>query len=377
MMNRNISTNFLFNSSVNYSIETAPPSSFQHTDNPPSYPVPLLISNVTISFLIILINTFVIFITLHRRVLLTHPSMWLLLSLSVCDVMRGIGIVLILTLETFFKSEKDMFALAYRIAVDVFNAFTIKSSVIHLCGVTLDRYLALSKTYSYKTIVTTLSVSRFLLGCWLFSFLASAVQLTWLYPVRDEQITLEMSQFDIWYSVVTFILFLAMPTVFIASLFVSIFIKIRHIMSRVIESTQININKASKQQLRILYSFFVMFLCFSVLVMPYFSLRLLIDVQLWRQEHIYINPNVYHFTFLLKNITSILNPMFYAGQSQQYRNESRRFVTECARCVIRAFQCHNKETKTKTEKIEMIVNESGYVNRVTQNKRPMVKMTSV
>lgn len=296
------------------------------------YPVELLVSNFTISAVVIILNSVFIITFLHRENQ-SSPSSLLLLSLSICDIMRGTGIALVLVAELNldFKFPESPAAVAYRIFVDIFNAFTIKSSLIHLCGITGDRFIALSRSYTYKSIVSRSRVKRFIYVGWVVAFFAATIQLAWLYPILDNSTDdlLEMSKFDIIYSIISFILFLALPTIVLGTIFINMFTRIRKIMSKIEDSTQMTFYKASRKQLRILNSFFMMYLCFTVLVVPYFSLRLYIDVKMWTGEGIHIHPSVFAVAYMCKNVTSILNPLLYIGRCQKFRKESKELLCGC------------------------------------------------
>lgn len=324
------------------------------------YSSELLIVNCIISISIIAMNllVFSVFLLRKKTVLIT-PSNWLLVSLSFCDLLKGIGVILILVKDENpqLKNPNSTFGFIYRILVDVYNTFIIESIVLHLCGLTLDRHIALFHTYKYDSIVTLKNVSRYILFCWVFSFAASSIQFTWLYDIMaGNHCTWHIKQiasYEIWYSLASFIVFLALPTVLLGIAFSGMFMKIRCIISRLPESNIRRTHSVSSRQIRVLYAFGSMYLCFSVLVMPYFSLRLALDIInwiTWREKKPKIDPLVFHITAISKNLTSLINPLLYAGTCPKFQAVFKQIICAGFSCYSRHFR---RQTTQKPLVLEM------------------------
>ena len=88
---------------------------------------------------------------------------------------------------------------------------------------------------------------------------------------------------------------------------------------RITETTQFKAEKVSNRQLRVLYVFSTMYVCFGILVMPYFTLRLILDISTWKGSRISIHPALYHIMYMSKNVTSLINPLLYVGTCPQYQ----------------------------------------------------------
>ena len=96
-------------------------------------------------------------------------------------------------------------------------AFTVKAIVIHLCGITLDRFISIFYALRYKAIVTVKNLHIFIALAWFISFFASIIQMSWLYeyvffariPENDNQI----AKIETLYSVCVFVIFLVIPLI--------------------------------------------------------------------------------------------------------------------------------------------------------------------
>ena len=68
----------------------------------------------------------------------------------------------------------------YRIFVDIANAFILKNIALHLCGLTLDRYLVMFRPFKYVSMVNKRSVLCYVSLVWIFSFSVAGLQCSWL-----------------------------------------------------------------------------------------------------------------------------------------------------------------------------------------------------
>ena len=237
----------------------------------------------------------------------------LLLSLWICNTMSGVSVILTSLNNLFptFGQPNFLTALTFRIVVDIFATFIVIATVMHLCGITLDRYISLFYTYSYKTIVCVRTVRSYIGVSWIVAFTASSIQWIWLYKILTNNEMNMLNDIEIWYSVATFTIFLAIPTITLAVGYVKMFIEIRSVVKRTTVS-HLEISSASSKKRRVIYVFSLMYLTFGILTMPYFSLRLWIDLHFWKTGEEIINGRIaVRSMVLLRHLTSVINAVLY------------------------------------------------------------------
>lgn len=289
-----------------------------------------VIARFIVSVIIIAVNS--LFVGLYcwrRRRLLKVPSDRLLFSLTICDFLTGISVTLsaICNVYRTLTDKGSSIGVTFRIMEDCYTLFLVISVVMHFCGVTIDRYIALFYALSYKSVVTTKSVNYYIAFSWTVPLIASSIPLMWLYRVIRGQVhphDLDMiSNIEIWYSMTAFAIFLAIPMILLATVFLAMFVEIR----RLIRSPpgRSTVTRCWSRQRRVISAFCLMYFTFLILAMPYFSLRLWIDICFWREHAIEyrLNINVVRLTIITKNITSIVNPIFYQTVSPELRNTLR------------------------------------------------------
>lgn len=238
-----------------------------------------------ISVSIIAINGFLIAVQhWKRRSLESVHSNQLLFSLWICNAQHGIALILttITHYVPAFENPQTSYGFAYRIMVDIYATFLVKTNVMLLCGITMDRYISIFHALQYKTIVTKTSTWIYIVVSWVLSFVSSSLQWFWLFRiVRGDVIAEEefesISPVEFWYSVVAFLIFLAFPLSAQAVAFIEMHFEIRRIVRKTpphhLEKTAMSARKR-----KAVYVFGSMYLTFLILVMPYFSLRLVLDV---------------------------------------------------------------------------------------------------
>lgn len=276
-----------------------------------------------LSLLIIVVNTCIISIycSRRRRTLTILPNR-LLLSLSICELQTGFSILLNITCN-MFRSE----TLIYRVLTDIYTTFLVKTVVLHLCGITLDRWLSLFYAMTYQSIVTKKFISRFVMISWGVPLFISILQFTWLHIVickqPNEKLMVLVSRIEVWYSLLTFIFFVALPMVLLGTAFVAMIAEIRRLL-HCTPGQHMMIAQLPRQR-RVLYIFCAIYVTFLVLAMPYFALRLANDIHYWRDDDMHIDKSLVYFAILLKNLASAINPVLYASTTSKLCALAMRF----------------------------------------------------
>lgn len=262
----------------------------------------------------------------RRRKLLNLRSNELLLSLWICNFTTGISVVLTTVINVIPSLEKPHTSgtYTYRIMVDIFATAVVKATVMHLCGITLDRYISIFCAYSYKTIVTVKSIRGYIALSWIIPILASSIQWAWLHKaVEGDGVSSAEDEYlndtEIWYSLASFAIFLAVPLSMLAVAYLKMFIEIRRIV-RYTPRHHLELSSVSAKKRKVIYVFSLMYLTFVILAMPYFSLRLWIDVVFWKTGvELRINRIVVHSTEVMKHLTAIITTVLYTVTSPEIR----------------------------------------------------------
>lgn len=279
-----------------------------------------LIANSTLAALIILVNLIVFLMFRFKPRLTEKPSNHLLQSLSACDLVSGIVVVLHIIIGQY--PGIDSFAI--RVGADILKTWLVESSALHLVFITGDRALSLFYALRYRDIVTRRSIKMLIVWIWLVPFLTSACQLLYLYPYfNDKQLSEEMEEnianVEVIYSIVSFIVYMLIPLVIMFLAFFSMFYEIKKLLLRTPSTGQLPTPRVSWQQRRVIYIFGAMYMCFVFLAIPYFTLRVYIDIQMWKNKEIAVSRTTLEILYVLKTATSLFNPLLYSGLNREFR----------------------------------------------------------
>ena len=276
----------------------------------------LFVPKVIIILLILITNVFMFYLVFNNKnTLIQAPSNLLIISLSVSHFLAG----LVLLGKTLLKSQVHRTKSAkYRIIMEILMTFCVKATLLHLCGITFDRSISLFYALRYNAIVTKKKLTSYIIFTWLIAFLASAVQLFWLYDYiflervpRNEKMVMEIEK---WYSVIVFVIVSGLILV-LGVLFTLMFMEVRKILFRHQEiSGERNLTRYNCMKQRgVLYMFGLMHLLFTLTVMPYFTVRLVFDLKLY-----HIPKVMYTVMGLLKETVNFLNPLLYITRNHDF-----------------------------------------------------------
>ena len=124
-------------------------------------------------------NTSTCLVVFHARSLREKPSSWLLSSLAVCDLFALLLPLMYLILLYDLQAACNV----SRYFMPLFSALLF-TNIMHICLLSVDRYIAILRPLRYNEIVTTKRVKRALVIAW-FSPFASACIFPLVYS--DEQ----------------------------------------------------------------------------------------------------------------------------------------------------------------------------------------------
>ncbi|XP_066932214.1 histamine H2 receptor-like [Clytia hemisphaerica] len=289
-----------------------------------------------ISIFIIFINGSVCYLFVSQAALKIKASNNLLHSLSVADFLSGLTIIIhILMIQGVINTEP----LAVRLAADFFTTFTTTTVIVHLVVITVDRAISLFQALHYVNLVTKSFIKRVIVCIWLFPLLTTLVQLAYLYPLFQGEGNISMKDEDhiikceMWYSILIFIIYMATPFLSMGILFMAMFREITKLLRRTPSA-----NASNRQQKRVLCIFGCMYICFVILALPYFALRLYIDIQAALDNEININETVYETLYVFKTLTSLCNPLLYTLLNREIRSIGRLWFSRRRQCFRKTLE---------------------------------------
>lgn len=255
------------------------------------------ISRFTVSFFTILLNSTLVCFFCREKKLRGTATKTLLFSLAICDLITGF----IVCVQTVCYRWRQILRVEVVITVDSFRLFITKVYVMHLCGLTLDRYVSLFCALRYKAIVTKPRKLFYMILAWLIPFVFTSVRVVWL---LNFNLIIEL-----WYSVVGFVLFLAIPTALLAVAFLKMFFEIRRIKQTHPFGHAPKLS--TSKEFRLVSTFSFMYFTFLIVAMPYFSIRFWINLSALQGESFMLDKGTLQFILVMKDITSIFNPICY------------------------------------------------------------------
>jgi len=119
-------------------------------------------------------NSFVILLITSKKQLVHQTTNWLLLSLSFADL--GVSLSIIPGEFLCFPSKRCHFVL-----LASFQWAFLYSSVVNLCMLTLDRYIAIVKPFIYLLMMSKRRVVASICAAWIFPFIFCFIPFTFIY----------------------------------------------------------------------------------------------------------------------------------------------------------------------------------------------------
>ena len=123
-------------------------------------------ANAFLAVLAILGNS-VIIAAFYRYVQLRTPSNLLLLGLSVCDLLVGLVTQPVFAAEVAFVAADSDVACALKDLYVIFLFSFSSSSMLHVCLISVERCFAIMNPFKHEHLVTSRSVSVFLVVLWI------------------------------------------------------------------------------------------------------------------------------------------------------------------------------------------------------------------
>ena len=281
--------------------------------------------------LILTTNTFIFYVFFRNKSpCMRTPSIRLILSLSISHLLTGVAILgHVISLSLFYDQAIE--SLKYRIMADIFMAFCIKATLLHLCGIALDRLISIFYPLHYKVIATVKKINACILFTWGIAFTASSIQLIWLkdyfflerVPYNEKQV----KEIEKWYSIIIFII-VSLLTGALGFMFISMFIETRKFLfhrGKTSFKKYLSTDNQKKER-RAICTFGIMYLLFTVLTLPYFTGRMIVDLNLWN-----IPASLYHTLEFLMYTAMFVNSVFYITRNQTFWFAVTKMYSNCSK----------------------------------------------
>ena len=281
--------------------------------------------------LILTTNTFIIYVFFRNKSpCIRTPSIRLILSLSISHLLTGVAILgRAISFSLFYDREIE--SLKYRIMEKIFLTFCIKAILLHLCGIALDRFISIFYPLHYKVIVTVKKINAYILFTWGIAFTASSIQLIWLkdyfflerVPYNEKQV----KEIEKWYSIIIFIV-VSLLTIALGFMFISMFIETRKFLFHRGKTSFKKPEKTDnqKKERRAICTFGIMYLLFTVLTLPYFTGRMIVDLNLWNMP-----ASLCHTLEFLTYTAMFVNPIFYITRNQTFWFAVAKMYSNCSK----------------------------------------------
>lgn len=285
-----------------------------------------IVINLTVAVLTVLLSQITIwFYQANRKTLLLLPSSKLQLSLLISQTF--VGFAATLNPATFVLSSSFRFSdsqkLVYRVIIDLMKKMGVEVMIMHLCGQTLDRFISLFFSYKYKAYVSHRNVAGFVAIAWIVPIIVNLIQLIWLYEFISGSFFAvhSVALYEIWYLIICMLIFIILPSVLNGIALLSMFIKIRFIL---MQTSTMNMSYNRYQEFRTSVLFIFIYILFIILGMPFFSLRLAMDIEFLHKQTLHVNTDVYKVTEICQHFSLLMYPLIYVGICPKFRKQLLR-----------------------------------------------------
>ena len=280
------------------------------------------IASGIVSFLIIVVNSLVLALFLSKAKLRKSTTNKILISLVTSDLITGI----VLLLSTIFSIIPSLvyattsLTISCRIFLDIFVAWMQLVTMGNLSLIIFERYITLIYPYKLDIFLTKKRIRMAIQSIWIVLFFVPCIQLTWVYRfMTTDTMTPQdhawTAQADSIYSAITIFMFVLLPMAAFFVIFVRMFREIQKFPS-------LELFNKKKEEKRVLKIFAVMYALFVIFSLPYFLVRLLMDLE--QAGHYQVTLITYLSVIFLKSLPPLINPFVYVLNKPDFRRELQR-----------------------------------------------------
>ena len=279
--------------------------------------------NSIVCIVILVANACVLVLLCIRPRLLTSMSNRILLSLTVADFGTGIvmGIHILSQFDKDLAYPRDSLSFVYRVLLDIVTASLELVAINNLCLVIFERYVCLLHPYHVTEIISKRRIRIGVALTWIVSFIVPSIQLIWLHRIfdgviskKDEEI---ITKAELAYSAVSVVIFVVIPIFTVSFAFFKMSCAIKQLPSN-------SSNSKRKADRKVLLVFAAMFLLFIAFCVPYFIVRLLVDLGVFSPIHRQLRNRLLDTVYSIKHVTPLADPFIYTFYKPDFRAECRR-----------------------------------------------------
>ena len=252
--------------------------------------------------LIIIANSTVLHLFRRKSSLRTKTNLFLV-SLALSDLLTGLLCIPLIVL----CSVPETWSITVCIGMDLTQRFLAISTILHLLGATLERYIKIVTPFRYLTLMTWRRVVGFLASVWAISLFSSLIQLSWINPHRPS----EGQKIEAVYSIVCLAVFVLVPFLCIAFAYGRILGVIRRerkgYLFKNCEDSRRDERK-KRNESRVVFIYIAMTLSFLLGWLSYFLSSLDQDLDNFMFAQVVW---LYDLFLFLRFATSLVNPLLY------------------------------------------------------------------
>lgn len=286
------------------------------------------ILGLVLAVLIILANLFVILLFIRYRQLRRVPANIILLSLSINDLLNGVSVGAQYTPYYYYhlhgcNSVHVILTYEFFFTINFVSHLLLITSALHLMLLASERFISLYYALRYKEIVTKLRIAVAVVLTWTSSSVISLIQLIWVVPFLSNP-TIEnnnrISSCEKIYNLILIILLAFLPSLILFIQYGWLLLLVHKLTKTCYRSSS---KKRAKKEVKALAIYGTMFICFVLFCAPYLIVRLItfIDANASR----YFTPDLLESSLLLRFFISIINPLMYTINKQDFKDAARHF----------------------------------------------------
>ena len=295
-------------------------------------------SCLSVSIFIILFNIFVLILIKLSQTIRKLPMNHLLLSLAINDLLSGLLFTLHLV-PYFAKHFSSSYALSreYMIFLAILTTMLSVTSVLHHCFLAIERYLSLLFALRYNGLVTKKRMRICIVSSWSFAALASLMQLIWILPCSNLSICKHenpgrkqrMIRIETYYSATINVLFAFLPLIGLFIMYFRMFVVCKHLLQSP-PASQSSRQRLKEEKILVLYA--ILYFLFVILAVPFFTVRFVVDLEEFTQTKLTRNipKELTETFFIMRFLTSLVNPCLYTLYKHDFRKEMRRIFRSCS-----------------------------------------------
>ena len=279
----------------------------------PTFSAQADIVGILLALLIVVFNTLVFILITKKRSLRTTTN-YFLIGLAASDLLTGLTSLPVAITCNIYQENWVCFSTIY---IWMFTSFLTLS---HILAVTADRFIAIMFSLRYTQIVTKRRCIFALCCVWSSSLAFSLLQFWWQKPTDfdpNERLAQKYKSKEFAFNVACFVIYLAMPVVFMTITYSVIFSEIRR------QNRRQNLNvpadlqaqcRRRKREWKAITIFLAMFFTYILSWLPFFLLR-----YEQNEENLNLPDWAMYVLGYARFVSSLLNPCIYIFGKHDFR----------------------------------------------------------